>query len=67
MVKEQRFYCSATFDSLCRIFANEHNSYLEMKETALAVESYSMIFAIYNCIVQMRGNQRENKIRGEVI
>ena len=67
MVKEQRFYCSATFDSLCRIFANEHNSYLEMKETALAVERYSMIFVIYNYIAQIRGNQHENKTRGEVI
>jgi len=57
IVREQRFYCTATFNSLCRIFNNEHNSYHNVRATALAVERYSMIFVIYNCIAQMRGNQ----------
>jgi hypothetical protein len=64
IVKEHRCYCSATFGSLGRVFNNEHNSYPKVRETALTVERYSMIFAIYNCIAQMRVNQHENKIRG---
>ena len=67
IVKEQRCYCSATFGSLCRVFNNEHNSYPKVRETALAVERFSVIFAIYNCIAQMRGILHENKIRDEVI
>jgi hypothetical protein len=59
IVREQRLYCTATFDSLCRFFNNEHNSYPKVRETAFAVQCYSMIFAIYNCISQIRGNQQE--------
>jgi hypothetical protein len=66
-VKEQRCYCSATFGSLCRVFNNEYNTYPKVRETALAVERYSMIFVIYNYNAQIRGNQHENKTRGEVI
>jgi hypothetical protein len=55
------------FGSLCRVFNNDHISCPKVRETALVVERYSMIFAIYNCIAQMRDNQHENKTRGEVI
>jgi hypothetical protein len=55
IVKEQRCYCSATFGSRCRVFNNEQNAYPKVRETALAVERYSMIFAIYNCIAQNTG------------
>jgi hypothetical protein len=67
IVKEQRCYCSATFGSLCRVFNDEHNSYPKVRAMALTVERYSMIFAIYNYIAQMRVNQQQNKIRGEII
>ena len=30
IVKEQLFYCCSTFNSHCRVFDNEHNSYPKM-------------------------------------
>jgi hypothetical protein len=38
-----------------------------VRAMTLTIERYSMIVAIYNYIAQMRVNQQENKIRGEVI
>jgi len=29
-VKQQCFHCCCTFNSHCRVFHNEHNSYLKM-------------------------------------